>query len=170
MASTDAVTGQAITWDGTYFIFDPQKPALTAGTTVRTGDATATAQFDSTQAGTYFYQLDGAAPTANGLIASALNPTPLVSGANAVSLSGLTAGTHTLYIAAVSEAGVMSVLLTVEIPAYDSGDGTTPPGTTTPDELPPTGDAGGLGGLAIALIAALLGAAALTARRRHPQA
>ena len=92
-------------------------PLLSAPSVDRTGDANATVEFFSDEAGTYYYQLDGPVPTAASLVSSGGVGTALVSGANTISLTTPTTGAHTLYVAGKDTLNV-SNLLTITIPAY----------------------------------------------------
>jgi len=135
MANESAVTGQTITWDGVNFFFSPQRPILTAGTVSRTSNTTATVTFNSTEAGDYFYQLDGAAPTAGSLVSAGTNQTPMNDGANTIDLT-LTNGAHTLYIEAIEAGWVYeSNLLTISIPAFNPPPPPTPAGISGPISL-----------------------------------
>ena len=113
-------------------------PELTAGTANRTGDTTATVEFTSDEVGTYYYQLDGTAPNAVALTSAGTNQTAMSAGEQTISLTGITAGLHTLYIAAKDVDGNVSNLLTLNIPAntyivtFDAGaGGSVSPNTKT---------------------------------------
>ena len=94
-------------------------PVLSALLAERTSDAAAGVWFSSTEAGTYYYQLDGTAPTAASLVSGGTSYS-LASGTNSISFTSLAQGAHTLYIAAEDNTGNVSNLLTVPIPAYGS--------------------------------------------------
>lgn len=97
---------------------DTTAPTLTTtGMENRLNETEATASFDSTEEGTYYYQLNGATPTAADLVAAGTNATVMTFN-QTISLSGLAAGAHTLYVAAKDAAGNVSNLLTIIIPAY----------------------------------------------------
>ena len=93
-------------------------PVLSNGSAVRTSATNATVKFTSDEAGTYYYQIDGIAPTAAGLVAAATNATTLTAAEQTISLTTPTAGAHTIYIAAKDASGNVSNLLTITIPAY----------------------------------------------------
>ncbi len=97
---------------------DEAAPALTAGAVSRTSGANATVNFSSDEAGTYYYQLDGTAPTAAALAAAGTNATALVADEQSIAFTALSAGAHTVYIAAKDISGNVSNLLTITIPAY----------------------------------------------------
>lgn len=95
---------------------------LTAGEVSRSSSTEATVKFTSDKACTYHYQLDGTAPaTAADLVAAGSNATAMVnSGQQAIQLSSLTDGQHTLYVAADYTKGKVSNLLTITIPDFAS--------------------------------------------------
>ncbi|MDR0862876.1 MAG: S-layer homology domain-containing protein, partial [Oscillospiraceae bacterium] len=94
-------------------------PILTAGDVSRTSDTEATVEFTSDAVGTYYYQLDGTAPTAAELVTAGTNATALTAAEHTISPT-LTAGAHTIYIAAKDAAGNVSNLLTIDIPTFDA--------------------------------------------------
>jgi uncharacterized repeat protein (TIGR02543 family) len=152
-------TGTVSNFGGTV---DAAAPALSAGTVDRTSDSAATVKFTSDEAGTYYYQIDGTAPTSAADLAAAgtnpashanvgntLNPftyhqidgtastsaaaetssASLANGENTINLSSLSAGAHTIYIAATDAAGNISNLLAIDIPAPTDSGGNTPGGS-----------------------------------------
>lgn len=98
--------------------YDGIAPVLTQNTVNRTSNADATIEFTSNEAGTYYWQLNGALPTASELVAAAANQTSLTASKQTVTLSTLSPGTNALYVAAKDAAGNISDLLTVTIAAY----------------------------------------------------
>ncbi|GAB6011807.1 beta strand repeat-containing protein [Viscerimonas tarda] len=104
--------------DGITVKDDATAPTLTEGTVSRTSDTAATVNFTSDEAGTYYYQLDGEAPTsATALVTTGTNSAAMIAGEQTISPM-LTAGAHTLYITAKDAADNVSNMLTVNIPAY----------------------------------------------------
>jgi len=93
-------------------------PIITAGAVNRTSDTNATVKFTGDEAGTYYYQIDGAVPTAVSLTAAGTNATSLTTTEQTITLTTLTAGAQTIYIAAKDTAGNVSNLLMIIIPAY----------------------------------------------------
>lgn len=107
---------------------DTTAPVLSAGSADRTASAVAAVSFSSDEAGTYYWQIDGAAPAnAAALAAAGTNATALTATEQTISLTTLTAGAHTVYVAAKDGSGNVSNLLTITVPAY-SGGGPNPPG------------------------------------------
>ncbi len=90
-----------------------KKPEITGGTAIRTGESTATVTFGIAQAGgSYYYALDkNPDMSAGGISASP--------GEHSVSLTGLSAEAHTLYIQAKNDNG-SSNIRSVAIPAWKS--------------------------------------------------
>jgi|GEM_PF-820749 len=108
---TGTVSGFAGTIDAT-------APVLSAGSAVRTASATAEVSFTSSEEGTYYWQIDGTAPTdADELVNSGASSGTMVSGLNTIELTGLMAGEHTIYIAAKDVVGNVGNMLTISIPA-----------------------------------------------------
>ena len=97
---------------------DVTAPALTAGAVARSSDADATVRFTGNEAGMYYWQLDGTAPTAASLVAAATNATALTAAEQTVTLATLATGAHTIYIVAEDASGNVSNLLTISIPVY----------------------------------------------------
>jgi len=97
---------------------DNTAPILAAGAVSRTNHTNATVDFTSTEAGTYFYQIDGTAPTAASLVTAGTNSAAMTSGANTITLTNLTAGQRTIYIASQDAVGNVSNMLNITIPAY----------------------------------------------------
>ena len=127
-ANTDNYTDYCSTPIAIPLNVDNTAPVLTVGAVDRTNETNATVKFRSDEAGTFYWQLDGAAPTAASLAGAGTNATPLTTAEQTISFFTLTAGAHTIYIVATDDLGNISNLLTITIPAY------------TP-EIPPTGDA-----------------------------
>lgn len=111
----DAIDG-LITW----FLnpYDTTAPILTVGAVERSSDTMATITFSSDEAGIYYYQMDGSAPTANELVIAGTNTSMMIADTMTVHLTSLTAGGHTLYVASKDMAGNVSNLLTITIPAF----------------------------------------------------
>ena len=97
---------------------DITPPTLTAGSTTRTGEATATVTFTSNEAGSYYYAIvehDAIAPTidTNG------TGTPCDTNAQTISLNNLSgASAKDIYIVVKDAANNVSQPLKMEIPAY----------------------------------------------------
>jgi len=115
---------------------DNTAPALTAGTVNRTSDTAATVTFNSDEAGTYYYQLNTAPADAAALANAGTNQTAMTAGEQTIPLTGITAGVHTIYVAAKDALGNVSSLLTLNIPAckytvtYNANGGTVANPTT----------------------------------------
>lgn len=114
--------GQAFTMPDSNVFFtavwaDTTAPVLSGGTVNRTSDTAATIGFTTNEAGTYYYQVDGSAPTAGTLVLSGTSGAMSNNG-NTINLSGLAAGAHTVYIAAKDAAGNVSNMLTIPVPAF----------------------------------------------------
>jgi LPXTG-motif cell wall-anchored protein len=117
---------------------DTTAPVLSAGTARRIAERMAEVSFESDEAGTYYWQIDGTVPTAASLVGGgAMIPyDTLIAGTNTKNHANLSTYAHTIYIAAEDAAGNISNLLTIPIPAYtppaQNHDPQNPPGTTTP--------------------------------------
>jgi LPXTG-motif cell wall-anchored protein len=95
--------------------------------------------FTSNESGSYYYQLNGTAPTAATLVTHGTGAA-MVAATNTINLSALTTGSHTIYIAAKDAIGNVSNLLTITIPEFTSQTGPptpTPPATSIPPNSPP---------------------------------
>ena len=91
----------------------PPELALATDGVERTSDTTATIKFTSNEAGIYYYSL------ASADVDTSVAGTTMVSGENALNITGLTAGEVTVYIKARDVIGnVMDVALEVAIPTY----------------------------------------------------
>jgi len=104
---------------------DLDGPVLSNGSAIRSSDQFATVSFTSDEAGTYYWQLDGTAPADAAALVNggALVPRgDLAAGVNTKNFAGMTAGAHTLYLAAKDTtepvAGNIGNLLVIQIPAY----------------------------------------------------
>lgn len=114
---TDFVSAPAVIT----LVVDDTAPTLVDGAVDRTSDADASVKFISDEAGTYYYQLDGTPPVnADALVTAGTNAITLTTTEQAIMLSSLSAGTHTVYVVAEDAAGNVSNLLTFTIPAYVS--------------------------------------------------
>jgi len=113
---TDGV-GEVSDFGGTEL--DTTAPVLSVGSADRTASAAAEVSFSSDKAGTYYWQIDGAAPaSAAALVNGGASSDTLISGVNTKEHTGLAEGAHTIYIAAKDAAGNVSNILTISIPAY----------------------------------------------------
>ena len=107
----------ALTADVKELVFDNgQPPVLTVTSAARTSETEATVTFTASKAGTYYYQLDGEPASAADIMKDEAKA-ELVRGANTISLKGLDANAHTVYIAAKDAFGHTTELLTAAIPA-----------------------------------------------------
>ena len=98
-------------------IFDDGKaPTLTISSAVRTSETEGSVTFTAAKDGTYYYQLDGEPASAADIMKDEAKA-ELVRGANTISLKGLDANAHTVYIAAKDAFGHTTELLTAAIPA-----------------------------------------------------
>jgi len=98
-------------------------PTLTSVEVNRSAFSNATVIFTSDVKGTYYYQLNGIAPTAASLAAAGTNATEMIAGEQTINLAYLTSGEQIVHIAAINVAGQVSNLLTIRIPAYSGDDG-----------------------------------------------
>ncbi|MCL1984443.1 MAG: hypothetical protein FWG58_03470, partial [Methanomassiliicoccaceae archaeon] len=122
MEDEDAVTEQTIAWDGYDLIFYPQRTLrITIGTVDRT-DTEVTVTFTSSSAGTYYYRIDGEKVDSGDLIGNTELTDTMIAGENTLTLTGLTAGAHIIYIEAADGDGNESNLLKILVPAYPGGD------------------------------------------------
>ena len=96
----------------------PIVPVLNSGTVSRTSDSNATVNFTSNVPGMHYFQLNGSAPTAASLSAAGTNGSAMLAGNHTINFTTLTAGAHSVYIAAINTVGNVSNLLTITIPAY----------------------------------------------------
>ena len=145
----------------------PGAPVLTSGSVGRTSDTTATVSFTSDSPGLYAWQLDGTAPS---VVPFALSdPITMVVGTNTISLTGLTAGPHTIYIVARGANQILSETLVINIPGFTPGGSTSTPGSHASD-VPQTGDSSNTQAWLFVLIGSLLGLCALTVLRKRLKA
>ncbi len=99
-------------------------PTLTDGTASRIASRMATVTFISDKAGTYYWQIDGAAPTdLNAFVANPMTArSNLVAGTNSWNQAALSTDEHKVYIVATAvdefTSGNVSSLMTISIPAY----------------------------------------------------
>jgi len=101
-------------------VLDTTAPVLSAGSADRTASAVAAVSFSSDEAGTYYWQIDGAAPAnAAALVNGGAPSETLAVGENSQNYTGLSDGAHTVYVAAKDGSGNVSNLLTITIPAYN---------------------------------------------------
>ena len=116
-AATEEQLAAAPTAEMTELVFDDGKaPALTISSAVRTSETEGSVTFTASKAGTYYYQLDGEPASAADIMKDEAKA-ELVRGANTISLKGLDANAHTVYIAAKDAFGHTTELLTAAIPA-----------------------------------------------------
>jgi hypothetical protein len=94
---------------------DTTAPVLDIQSASRTGGRTATVEFTSTEAGTYYWAV-GQEATAAGLVASASNATVMVAGENTVQVASLTSkDLFHFWVCGVDSAGNISSIQTVQI-------------------------------------------------------
>lgn len=116
-AATEEQLAAAPTAEMKELVFDDGKaPALTISSAVRTSETEGSVTFTASKAGTYYYQLDGEPASAADIMKDEAKA-ELVRGANTISLKGLDANAHTVYIAAKDAFGHTTELLTAAIPA-----------------------------------------------------
>lgn len=116
-AATEEQLAAAPTAEMKELVFDDGKaPALTISSAVRTSETEGSVTFTAAKAGTYYYQLDGEPASAADIMKDEAKA-ELVRGANTISLKGLDANAHTVYIAAKDAFGHTTELLTAAIPA-----------------------------------------------------
>ena len=116
-AATKEQLAAAPTAEMKELVFDDGKaPALTISSAVRTSETEGSVTFTAAKAGTYYYQLDGEPASAADIMKDEAKA-ELVRGANTISLKGLDANAHTVYIAAKDAFGHTTELLTAAIPA-----------------------------------------------------
>ncbi len=96
---------------------DTTAPTLTAGSANRTGEATATVTFTSSEAGTYYYAVVERGATAPTIDTSGAG-TACDTTEQTISLVNLTTGAKDIYIVVKDAAGNDSNKLKMEIPAY----------------------------------------------------
>lgn len=116
-AATEEQLAAAPTAEMKELVFDDGKAlALTISSVVRTSETEGSVTFTASKAGTYYYQLDGEPASAADIMKDEAKA-ELVRGANTISLKGLDANAHTVYIAAKDAFGHTTELLTAAIPA-----------------------------------------------------
>ena len=116
-AATEEQLAAAPTAEMKELVFDDGKAlALAISSAVRTSETEGSVTFTASKAGTYYYQLDGEPASAADIMKDEAKA-ELVRGANTISLKGLDANAHTVYIAAKDAFGHTTELLTAAIPA-----------------------------------------------------
>lgn len=97
---------------------DTTAPTLTAGSAARTGEATATVTFTSSEAGTYYYAVVESGASAPSDLTTSGTSGQCNVGTNTITLTNLTTGAKDIYIVVKDTAGNDSNKLKMEIPAY----------------------------------------------------
>ena len=140
-------------------------PKLTAGAVNRTSNSNATVKFTSNIAGNFYYRVDGIVPDEGELIDIEENETAMVAGVNTITLSGLSAGVHTIYIEAFGN-DKESNLLTIIIPAFTPGSSSSSSSSST-STVPKTGDDTNMTSWGVALALSVMCVCALPVAKKR---
>ncbi|MBF4695960.1 FG-GAP-like repeat-containing protein, partial [Fusibacter ferrireducens] len=108
-----------------YVAPDTTAPVLTAGAVNRTSDTAGSVKFTSDEAGNYYYEVVASGDPAPTVDTSGVG-TACTTSETTIDLSGLTAGTKSIYIKVKDSADNVSNVLKIDIPAYVAPDTTAP--------------------------------------------